>query len=209
MKTMQETRMPLALLGLAIVAWVVLPGCGAENSLVASHPTAPSVRDNAASLSSSSASPIDGGSVGGADVADWSLVASGWVTPEKSAKVEGSRYLLKFPKGSVAERELVTIRERDPLVADVEFGPHGTWFLIPVEVTIDYRGTAYDPESESYNGLVPTVCWYDPAAQAWQVIPSRADKKLKKVRFLLEHFSRYAMLGGATDGEWQWTRTGG
>ncbi len=209
MKTMQETRMPLALLGLAIAACVVLPGCGAETGLVASHPTAPSPRDNSVDLSSFGASIVSEGIVGGADVTDWSLVAGGWVTPTAAAKVEGSRYSVKFPRGSVANREYVTIRERDPLVADVEFGPHGTGFLIPVEVTIDYRGTAYDPDSENYIGLVPTVCWYDPSAQAWQAIPSRADKKLKKVRFHLEHFSRYAMLGGAVDGEWQWTRTGG
>lgn len=208
MRTMRRTRTPLALLGLAIAAWVVLPGCGAENGLVASHPTAPGTESDPAGLSSPSASPVNAGIVGGTDVPTWYLVASGWVTPIAAGKVEGSRYSVKLPRGSVARREYISIREHDPMVADVEFGPHGTWFLIPVEVSIDYRGTANDPESPNYNGAEPAVFWYNPSAQAWQPIPYTADKKLKKVTFYLEHFSRYALQGATEDGEWQWTRNG-
>ena len=56
---------------------------------------------------------------------EWLLVGSGWVTPTQPIKVKGSRYTLKFDAGSVAEDVLVTIHERDPQIADVEFGPDG------------------------------------------------------------------------------------
>jgi hypothetical protein len=131
-------------------------------------------------------------------------VAHGWVTPLVSAKVEGSRYSVKLPKGCVAKSELITIRERDPMVVDVEFGPHGTWFLVPVEVTIDYKEPPTIP-NQSTMGRSRRCSWFNLTARAWQVIPSVADKKLKKVTFLLEHFSRYAMADGTEDGEWQWT----
>ena len=200
--------MHLALFGLALAAWVVLPGCGGENDMVTSPSASQWASGDPASFSPPEGGLTDKKIVGGPGILTWYLVASAWVTPEASVKVEGSRYSLKFPSGSVAKQELITIRERDPLVADVEFGPHGTWFVIPVEATIDYKGTSNDPESESYNGLEPAVYWYNPVARAWQPIPYTEDKKLKKVTFLLEHFSRYALQGATEDGEWQWTRTG-
>lgn len=208
MTTMRKTATLLPLIGLVLATWVMLPGCGEEGGLVASLPTAPSTQDDPANLPVPGASPLGKTFVPGTDGTGWTLVAHGWVTPLASVKVEGSRYSVTLPKGCVATRELITIRERDPMVVDVEFGPHGTWFLVPVEVTIDYKGSANDPESENYNGSEPTVYWYNPSAHAWQMTASVADKKLKKVTFLLEHFSRYAMADGIEDGEWQWTRTG-
>ncbi len=208
MRTMRKTPMLLALFGLALAAWVVLPGCGGENDLVTSPSASQWASGDPASFSPPEGGLTDRRIVGGTHFATWTLVASGWVTPEASVKVEGSRYSLKFPKGGVAKREFITICERDPMVADVEFGPHGTWFVIPVEVTIDYKGTSNDPESKNYNGMEPAVFWYDPVARAWQPIPFTADKNLKKVTFYLEHFSRYALQGATDDGEWQWTRTG-
>jgi hypothetical protein len=208
MRTTRKPQMQLAFLGLVIATCFGLAGCGGENGLVASLPTAPGMEGDPADISSPGSSPVYEGITGAANVPMWYLVASGWVTPLSAAKVEGSRYSVKFPQASVATRSYITIRERDPMVADVEFGPHGTWFLFPVEVSIDYRGTANDPESPNYNGAEPAVFWYDPTTRTWEPIPFTADKKLKKVMFYLQHFSRYAMSDGTEDGEWQWTRTG-
>jgi len=208
MSTQRRTSASRAILWVAFAAWLVLPGCGSEYGLTGSHPVAPATQDGPTFALAPSVTSPDGALAPGSDGTGWTLVATGWVTPIAAAKVEGSRYSLKFLRGSVAQRQFISIRERDPKVVDVEFGPHGTQFLVPVEVTFDYKGSANDPESANYNGTEPAVYWYDPSAQAWQVVPSTADKKVKKITFYVEHFSRYAMADGTEDGEWQWTRTG-
>jgi len=138
----------------------------------------------------------------------WELVKTQLVNPGEETVVKGSRYEVVFPSGCVKAPFTVSISEHDPLLADVEFGPDGTQFEVPVTVTIDYHDTALDPDSELYRGLPPAAFWYDPGAKTWKQIPFEVDKAAKLVKFQVTHFSRYGMSDAVAESEWQWGRSG-
>ena len=209
MTEVKKIRLAPALFGILLAAGLFLLGCGVQDQLVSPEAASPAAGTLGQDLLADPGQrPL---STLSEDI-EWLLVGSGWVTPTQPIKVKGSRYTLKFDAGSVAEDVLVTIHERDPQIADVEFGPDGTQFLCPVEVTIDYKGTVVDPESEDFNGAEPRAYWYDPTTEEWVEIPSIADKELKKVTFTVTPSSRYGV-GVVTetlesDDEWQWIKPG-
>jgi len=137
------------------------------------------------------------------DVTDdaWTLVKSTLILPGTRAAVTGSRYTLTFQPLSLVTSLLVTIRERDFGIVDVELGPDGSLFLQPVTLEIDYHGTEFDRSLPSYSGRQARLFWFDPNSKSWVLVPGTDDPKRCVYTVKLQHFSRYAMSEGTSGWE--------
>jgi hypothetical protein len=132
----------------------------------------------------------------------WYAVGEGIALPNQAVVIRGSRYTLVIPAGAVQEPVLITIREHDPDVPDVELGPDGLQFAMKVQLRVDYRGTTVDPNSPNYTGDDPALFWYNPATGGWERMPGKDLFHARTYVGFLCHFSRYAM----TEGTMGWDR---
>ena len=128
----------------------------------------------------------------------WQLIRSVPVVPGVDMLVTGSHYELRFAKGSLSKSELITIKEYDPNVLDVQFGPHGTRFVTPVELSIDFAGTAADPRSVNADNSEPVLWYLNETTNHWEEVQGgTTDWVHMKYIVHLEHFSRYVLGGKA------------
>jgi len=131
----------------------------------------------------------------------WYAVAQQWVYPLQDRHVAGSRYDVHVLPGSLAQPANMMVQEYDPNVVDFQLLPHGTKFLVPLTVSIDYRGTSCDPQSPAYDGHAPSLLWLDPSSGLWVPIVGVDDPLTRHYTVVLTHFSRYALANAGT-GEW-------
>ena len=170
---------------LAAAAITSLLGAGCTN---VQNPVAPEgTGDNGSNLTTQSVA---------VDAGIWNVVASATVSPTSRLVLEGSRYALTFRRMSVRTARTITISERDPQIIDVNFGPEMTFYK-PVTLTIDYRGTSYDPSQPNYTGS-PKLYSYNATNGTWDLVPGTDDVKHRTFTAKIQHFSRYAMAGGAS-----------
>lgn len=129
---------------------------------------------------------------------DWQVIQSVPVLAGVDTLVSGSRYTLRFAKGSLQKSEIITIREYDRNVLDVEFGPSGTKFDTPVELSIDFAGTPADPRTAYADASEPVLYWLNETTNHWEPVPGGVTD-WAHMRFVvrLEHFSRYVLGGKA------------
>ena len=129
---------------------------------------------------------------------DWQLIQSLPVLAGVDMQVTGSRYTLRFAKGSLEKSETITIKEYDPNVLDVEFGPSGTRFGTPVELSIDFAGTPADPRTVHADQSDPVLYWLNESTNRWEEVPGGVTDWVN-MRYVvhLEHFSRYVLGGKA------------
>lgn len=128
---------------------------------------------------------------------DWQLVNSVLVLRGVEQTVVGNCFTLRFSKGSLAQSELITIKMYRPDVLDVQFGPHGTKFATPVELSIDFAGTAADPDSRLADASEPVLWYLDESQNRWVEVQGTTDWQRKRFVVHLEHFSRYVLGGKA------------
>lgn len=128
---------------------------------------------------------------------DWSLVTSTLVRAGTVQVVTAGRYTLTFAMGSLSQDETITVKQYDPDILDVQFGPHGTQFGTPVELRIDFRSTACDPGAVRSEDAEPVLWYLDETANRWVIVPGETDWDAKQYVVHLEHFSRYALGGKA------------
>ena len=129
---------------------------------------------------------------------NWQLVNSVPVPAGVDMVVTGSHYALRFAKGSLARLETITIKEYDPAVLDVQFGPHGTRFATPVMLSIDFAGTKSDPGSAYADQSEPVLWYLNETTNTWEEVPGGTTDWVH-LRYIvpLEHFSRYVLGGKA------------
>ena len=127
----------------------------------------------------------------------WNVVATKLVRTGEVTTVSGARYTLDFQRGSLTSDALITIQDYDHDILDVELGPHGTRFVDPVTLSIDFSGTAADPGAAWYDHREPAVYWLNDATNQWEEIPSATDWDRKRIEVRLQHFSRYIVGGKA------------
>ena len=132
----------------------------------------------------------------------WQTVASGTLSPILGGTVAGGRYRVLVPPLALSQSTTISVRQYDPDVLDFELLPHGTQFLLPVTVEVDYAGTSLDPGSPSYTGGLPVLLWHDDATGIWELVPGVNDPLARKYTVLLSHFSRYAL--GKQQGTAEW-----
>ena len=132
---------------------------------------------------------------------NWYTVASKSVKPLFGGVVAGSRYKVTLPPLSLSQTTTIAIREYSPNVIDFELLPHGTQFLLPVTVDVDYSGTSLDPASPDYQGGLPVLLWLNASTGLWELVPGVNNPLTKKYTVLLTHFSRYAVSSQGT-AEW-------
>ena len=123
----------------------------------------------------------------------WVTVVTKLVRKDQEMVVTGHRWSLQFEKGSLSEDATVTIQDYDANVLDVQFGPHGTQFPVPVTLTVDLSNTDADPSAPRYNGCQPTLYWLNEQTNAWEEVPGRLDSTNRKLIVKLPHFSRYVV----------------
>ena len=188
----------------ALLALTLLAGCARLSPVepeLASRPATVVADESAPPPPSRLYAPTPGGSgsdlVGGVVAQVWDTICIRLVLPGFFEEVRASRYELKFQKGSLLSSILCTIKEYDPDVIDVQFGPHGTEFKEPVTLSIDFSGTAADPKSEIADGCEPVLWWWNEARGRWEVVPGTTDWKNLRHVVRLEHFSRYVLGGKA------------
>ena len=127
----------------------------------------------------------------------WVPVISTFVRADEQKQVVGHRWSLQFEKGSLPDDETITIKDHDPNILDVQFGPHGTKFGVPVTLTIDFQGTAADPGAAEWDQREPVLYWLDETTNTWVEVPGHTDWARKQHVVRLEHFSRYVLGGKA------------
>jgi len=146
------------------------------------------------------------GSIGGVDTLpaspSWYTVASKTVTPLLGGTVAGSRYQVSVLPLALTQTTTISIREHSPSVLDFELLPHGTPFLLPVTVDVDYSGTSLDPASADYDGGLPILLWLNPSSGRWELVIGVNHPLTKTYTVLLTHFSRYAV--GKNQGTAEW-----
>ena len=129
---------------------------------------------------------------------DWQLIQSVPVVQGVDAQVSGSHYTLRFAKGSLQKSEIITIKEYDSNVLDVEFGPSGTRFDTPVELSIDFAGTPADPRTAYADASEPVLYYLNETTNHWEAVQGGVtDWVNMKFYVRLAHFSRYALGGKA------------
>jgi len=128
---------------------------------------------------------------------DWVPVVSTLLRKDQAALVVGHRWSLQFEKGSLPDDATVTIKDYDPNVLDVQFGPHGTKFGVPVTLSVDFSNTAADPGAAEWDQREPVLYWLDERTNTWVEVPGRTDWVHKKHIVQLQHFSRYVVGGKA------------
>lgn len=128
---------------------------------------------------------------------NWMTVSSVLLVPGIDSVVAASRYQLRFAKGSLAAPVVITIQEYDKDVVDVMFGPHGTRFATPVELSIDFSGTACDPGKNYSESLQPVLYYLNETTNNWEEVPGVTDWVHLRHIVHLEHFSRYVLGGKA------------
>ncbi|HEX7880594.1 MAG TPA: hypothetical protein VF720_14360 [Candidatus Eisenbacteria bacterium] len=145
-------------------------------------------------------------SVGSGSQGDpWYLVTMSTVKPLQLKTVAGSRYSLLFLPGSVVGKSIdVTIHERHPDIIDVQFGPHGTQFGVPVTLTINYAGTVLDPAHPNFKPGPIQFYWLDPLPLLWLPIPGVDNPLTKTYTVTLSHFSRYTLARTPPSGTADW-----
>lgn len=205
---MRPSHRTLALTALASLAFLTLAGC----SRLA--PTAP-VMDKASAVAPAPASEptttpqpdtappppsrLTGPSAvsnprGSQTILNWTVVTEQVVAPLVTTRVEGSRYELTFHPKSVELLTLVSVKEYDPDIVDVTFGPHGIKFGEPVTLSIDFSGTQADPKDPKWEGREPVLFWLNEETMRWEEVPGgRTDWEKCRHVVQLEHFSRYVL----------------
>jgi hypothetical protein len=182
----------LALLALALLAF----GCGDAGS-----PTSPDLQPDAGG----NVPRLALGAPESSTDLDWYPVAKKTVRFGQVARVSGSRYSLLFAPGSVIGAPIdVTIHEHDPDVVDVQFGPHGAKFGVPVTVTIQYEGTALDPAHPDYVPGLLRFYWQDTVLGLWVPMPGLDNPLTKTYTVTLTHFSRYTLSRTGPSGTADW-----
>jgi len=180
---------------LAVSGLLLVAGCSR------SLPTAPSATAPSASPIERQAPPppsLLGGVLSLPDsLLNWVPVVQQLVLVDQDVVVTGHRWSLHFVEGSLTDNELITIKDYDPNVLDVQFGPHGTKFPVPVTLTVDFGNTAADPGAAQYDGSEPVLYWLNDATNTWVEMPGRTDWANKKLIVQLPHFSRYVVGGKA------------
>jgi hypothetical protein len=146
------------------------------------------------------------GTLGGVDTLplapQWYTVASKSVTPLLGGTVAGSRYQVTVLPLALTQTTTISIREYSPNILDFELLPHGTQFLLPVTVDVDYSGTSLDPASPDYVGGLPVLLWLNPSTGRWELVVGVNNPLTKKYTVLLTHFSRYAVGSNKGTAEW-------
>lgn len=199
-------RMLAPTLAIALVA-VVLNGCSRASFTAPVAATAPlaSPREPAPAPPSRLSVPADTSSnllglplpLPQITLLDWQILTAVLVSPDVDQTVSGGRYTLQFYKGSLAKADTVTIKAYDSNILDVQFGPHGTQFGTPVQLSIDFSGTAADPDSKLADASEPVLWYLDETKNQWVEVPGTTDWKNKRFVVQLEHFSRYVLGGKA------------
>ena len=179
---------------LALVTALLLAGCS-KSLLTAPDPATtndPVVQNDARQAPQPPS--LLGGSLPILDqLLSWVTVVTKLVRKDQEMVVTGHRWSLQFEKGSLSEDATVTIQDYDANVLDVQFGPHGTQFPVPVTLTVDLSNTDADPSAPRYNGCQPTLYWLNDETNKWEEIPGRLDAVNKKLIVKLPHFSRYVV----------------
>jgi hypothetical protein len=181
---------------LALAGILLLAGCG--RSLLVS---APSANDAPVAPAAAVQAPQPPSLLGGVlpigQVLSWATVVQKLVLKDQVAVVSGDRWSLQFEKGSLTADATITIQDYDPDVLDVQFGPHGTKFPVPVTLTVDFSNTAADPGAVHFDGREPVLYWLNDQTNAWEEVPGRVDWARKQLIVKLPHFSRYVVGGKA------------
>lgn len=133
----------------------------------------------------------------------WYTVASKTVTPLLGGTISGSRYSVLVPPLALLKTTTISVREYSPNVLDFELLPHGTQFLLPVTVTVDYKDTRLDPASPDYDGGLPVLLWLNPSTGLWELVLGVNNPLTKTYTVVLTHFSRYALSGRPGTAEWR------
>jgi len=169
------TQAVFALAGLVLVA-----GCS-KSLLTAPDPAATSV---AVVEQGAAQAPQPPSLLGGAlpivdQLLSWVTVVTKLVRKDQVMVVTGHRWSLQFEKGSLSADATITISDYDPNVLDVQFGPHGTQFPVPVTLSIDLSNTDADPSVPRYNGCEPQLYWLNDESKGKQNTLAFLDRSLK------------------------------
>ena len=114
------------------------------------------------------------------------------ISAAEGGEVKLGKAALSIPAGALAEDLEVTLDAKKPAASlpdqgslkglSYDFGPDGTTFEKPVELTLPLVGTPGDGEQA-------VISWYDEAAEAWQDLPATVSGGV--ITAEVEHFTLF------------------
>lgn len=114
------------------------------------------------------------------------------ISAAEGGEVKLGKAALSIPAGALAEDLEVTLEAKKPATSlpdqgslkglSYDFGPDGTTFEKPVELTLPLVGTPGDGEQA-------VISWYDEAAKAWQDLPATVSGGV--ITAEVEHFTLF------------------
>ena len=182
-----KTRKPSIALAAIALGSIALQGCSTDN--FATSPNEASY-ETTARPSQPTAS-------------EWHVVASEKFNPGVASvapPLVGSRYTVTFSQNALSSAMTISMSERDPKIVDVKLDPDGITFGAPVTLTVNYSGTANDPDSPFFTGFAPKVRRWNPESGSWTDVPGSDNPTTKIYTAQLSGFSRYAMTDGMQSG---------
>ena len=101
---------------------------------------------------------------------------------------------LNVPKKALSEDKVISMQvpkygDLISVISQVTFGEHGTTFAKPVKVELSYKGA--DVKGVDEEQL--SAWYYNQKTGEWEGIGGEVDVKKKKVKFKIDHFSRYGL----------------
>lgn len=175
-----------ALAGLVLVALLLITsGCASDRD---GSPTAPSSSEIATEPVWAYTNPAtaEGSELGLLDFL-LRLVQSvvRVVLPTQSAVLEGHIYRLEVPAGALPRSAVYSMTYQQSGPAEVNLGPHGAEFDVPVELSIDLSNTSLADAPDV------TLFWWDENRGRWVDVGGVWDPSTETLTAELEHFSRY------------------
>lgn len=164
----------------AVVLGLVLTGCARDAAYVPSSDDpkfAQTVLADDATTGSLVGGVVFGGGLGSP------VVVNTLILPQLGGVITNGRYTLIVPPGALSAPTVFTVQDNRNGYIEVELGPHGSVFNLPVTLVVSLAGTNADRNTKLY--------WWDESNGMWVNMGGSTNPLTRTLTVPLPHFSKY------------------
>lgn len=171
---MQRIGAITAVIGLA------LTGCARDAAYVPSNDE-PKFAQSVLTGDDSAGSLVGGVVFGGGPGSP--VVVNTLILPQLGGVITNGRYTLIVPPGALSAPAVFTVQDNRNGYIEVELGPHGSVFNLPVTLVVNLAGTNADRNTKLY--------WWDDSNGMWVNMGGSTNPLTRTLIVPLPHFSKY------------------